>query len=572
MTAAASIAGNHASALSTRAALRIAGCSGLIFAADRYFAAQRFQPRSDAAEAAVGFLCAASIIALLVALPGKWWRAAGLAAVFAAHYAEYANHHFTGAFITPDELMLARANSAREFAAAAILYLWLPAIAFVLLLAPVYLYLLAQFPPRRSVRRALIALGILGAVALEAAYIDHRHTDVDSQFSLVALAATNVHLGLEPLREFRYAVPARSPAPAPTKNTPAFDVIYVLGESIRADHLSAMGYTRRTSPHLDSLLRVLPSVAFNNVISDGDCTNRSVPLLMAEPTSPLKYDAARRPTIFAYAKRAGFITAFVSAQPGTVNTFVDSLLDTVDTYDGRRRRGEPVFADDEQLLPVARRLLHGSRKTFLVIQPYAAHWPYVERYRESPHARRFVPDLPTSASAFDDQHRAAIVNSYDNALTYFDDFLDSLAHLATRPALFIITSDHAESLGDDGRWGHCSASAQQLRVPLIFIATDSSVAKAVQFANLAARASLPVSQANLLPTLLDVFGFDATRLQYSYQKSLARLDKSDNAERRALLTAVDNGADPEIFAVLDRQGRITRTDTIANRARLLPYR
>jgi arylsulfatase A-like enzyme len=106
----------------------------------------------------------------------------------------------------------------------------------------------------------------------------------------------------------------------------------------------------------------------------------------------------------------------------------------------------------------------------------------------------------------------AEVDAYDGAIAYLDDKLAQLlTELRKRNLLdhtiLILTSDHGESLGEHGLLTHPNGLyREQIQVPLIFWGP--------QIFHNPAKIDVPVSNASIMPTVLDIVGVHPqTRVQ-----------------------------------------------------------
>ncbi len=488
----------------------------------------------------------------ITALPARLAISLGL---FFTHYAQYAFQSYYGRFLGEGELRLAAANPSHEFIASVELYF--SGAAFLAALAITALYALLLFRRKRasaSYQRASFALlGLLSWCVL----VDEALPSQEIYSPTFALAATNVRLGISRTHEIGLERPMRHKAPAPQNQASHFDVIYIIGESLRADRFSATAYGRNVTPLLSSLQ--LPHVSFENVTSHGDCTDRSVPLLMVEPVHSVYSDLFQSPSLFSYAKSAGYRTAFISANDNLWPEFVGDEIDVL------HRNVAPAvgldkwtFGSDNEMLPIITALAHSPDRQFLVVETYAAHWPYGDRYMSCPECRVYRPDLNGKAAAFSEENREQIVNSYDNAVIYFDRFVAKLIGGLRKSTLIVITSDHGESLGEDGKWGHCSAASEQVLVPLMLIATDDSVARAAGFASLSEKSAYPISHANIFPTLVKTFGYSLGNLGIPYAPDLDALTLVSGSDRRVLVSAIGGTEAAESFGVVDARRVLKR--------------
>jgi glucan phosphoethanolaminetransferase (alkaline phosphatase superfamily) len=484
------------------------------------------------------------VMLALSGISGLLSRAAAVLLLFLANYVQFTFQSYFGRFIGVDELKLAAANPAHELIASATLYFSITALMASLVMTAVYWYVMSK-SRTRSVQTRSSILAVLTLISW-CALITTPPANQGAYSAVVSFVATGLHTGESLIQSTRSRHATREEAPTPQFDRPRFDVIYVIGESLRADRFDSHAYRRDLSANLKALGR--PHVSFSDVASDGDCTNRSLPLLMVEPDQPLSADIYHAPTLFAYAKSAGFQTAFITANDNDWREFIDNHIDVLHRNLPRSEDGgQFTFSSDNKMLPVIAGVANHPGRQFIVVESYAAHWPYSDRYETCSSCRRYLPDLVGKPATFSASAQQKIENSYDNAVIYFDRFVDSLIASLTKPTLIVLTSDHGESLGEMGKWGHCSSGLQQMLVPLIFIATDEVVATEAGFQAIAKRQDYPVSHANIFPTFLKMFGFEMNLIKRSYKPDLYSLTQEQGTKRRVLVSSLDDTQIPQEF-------------------------
>ena len=109
-------------------------------------------------------------------------------------------------------------------------------------------------------------------------------------------------------------------------------------------------------------------------------------------------------------------------------------------------------------------------RNFAVINLRTAHLPYEENYDQHTEP---VASWPITASLPREERQA---NAYDNALRYLDDVLAEMIERFEQlegERYLVITGDHGQLLGEQGRWGHNDLVPQVAEVPVIIIARDA---------------------------------------------------------------------------------------------------
>ena len=231
------------------------------------------------------------------------------------------------------------------------------------------------------------------------------------------------------------------------KNPP--NLVFVIGESQVLSHMSLYGYHRQTTPLLDSLYKAHRIIPFQKAVSIGNKTRLSVPYMLSGLQGPDPKGAFfEYPSIFDYAKAAGYHTLFLSAQDlhwGKLNTlFNDGSIDLLE--DGNYFSSHVTVlkgVDDLVMLPHVFHFLKKYGSPFLlVVQMDGSHYPYSEHSPDS--LKRFLPEKNPNG-----------VNAFDNTLVVTDIYLARLyAFLAKNfPHTFMFfTPDHGQNFG--GLNGH----------------------------------------------------------------------------------------------------------------------
>lgn len=258
----------------------------------------------------------------------------------------------------------------------------------------------------------------------------------------------------------------------------AQNIILIMGESCRYDHMSLFGYPRKTTPFLDSL-KNNPSFAYTPGISGGVLTAVSLPVfmnLMREP-GHMELLEAKTVNLFKMARENGYKTFWVSVQESQLLSLIGSqYLDKFVTVDSLNVT-QCAAMRDEALVEFAKELPLGE-KNFIVMHLRCLHSPYETNYCRRKEEFSIYPHDQGDRSE-------RTINAYDNAMTYHDMvikdivgfFKDKFGSQDRNYVLF--TSDHGELLGEHGLFGHAHLNLECALVPF-WIYTSSSNLSAVQ--------------------------------------------------------------------------------------------
>lgn len=251
--------------------------------------------------------------------------------------------------------------------------------------------------------------------------------------------------------------------------------ILVIGESARYDRFGINGYARDTTPLLKKVKDLVSFEAF----SSSNMTYLSVPFMLSRQS---KIDADPDPVfretgLLSVLTYLGFHTEWIGTQSMFKyfkGTNLGSLYEEVNF--AILPGGSALFKMndlDEVLLPYVSDMTVRSGRRFLVVHTSGSHWNYDSRYPVP--FRYFAPTCNVSMKADQsDCDRSNLSNSYDNSIIYTDFFLYSIINLLkNQNAILIYVSDHAESLGEKGRYGHGGDPAsEQYRIPFMVWTSD----------------------------------------------------------------------------------------------------
>jgi len=360
-------------------------------------------------------------------------------------------------------------------------------------------------------------------------------------------------------REVVRRAEARIPRAAAGPDMP--NVLMVVIDTLRHDHVGAYGYQRPTTPRLDALAR--HSVVFETAVSQAPWTAPAIASLLtglypsvhgldggigwgegassADGTLPFAVQKTLAPaqkTLAELLRRAGYRTAgFVS------NLYVNSIFGFAQGFDHFDDEHHDYEGDVSQ---VKRRAEETNARVFewlrteleepffLFVHYNDPHWPYDP---PPPYGQDFVggyrgPLTPTTTRDLVIERRsdalqvsaedlAFVVGLYDGEIQYVDAqlgrLLDTISGLPlTREVVTVVTADHGEEFLDHGAFNHgYSLYEEQIRVPLVLSAP--SILRPT-------RITQQVQLIDVAPTILELagIGIPAGTQQGSSLLSLAR--------------------------------------------------
>ncbi len=255
----------------------------------------------------------------------------------------------------------------------------------------------------------------------------------------------------------------------PTLGAP-LKVVVILGESARADLMSAYGYERPTTPWLDSISKISEDVVlFNDVCSSGPNTIMSSQRIFTFWNNTPNKAWYNYPDLTNVLAHAGYYTQWITQQNPQNMYAIERLfansahkLYKTHIYTSLYKIKDSslsAMAYDEALLPALHRYdspntTHVNRKNiFTMVHLMGSHQNYSERY---PPAFDFFKAKDMKECLTDDAKSKKA--AYLNTLRYTDSLLEKMIkHYSSQRALVFYFSDHGEMVDEPqqrGFFGH----------------------------------------------------------------------------------------------------------------------
>jgi len=258
-------------------------------------------------------------------------------------------------------------------------------------------------------------------------------------------------------------------------------VILISVDTLRRDHVGAYGYSRPTTPTLDSLAH--SGIVAEDAVSVSSWT---LPAHLSMFTSVLpgthggvdsKQGFNRSvPTLAGVLKRLGYATHAVTSHLYVSKTYgVDEGFDSMNFRQDRLAENVANHAMD-----LVDRF--GDRPFFIFLHFYDPHWHYapppeVLKLFETSYSGKLTGNLkdfqnlrPDQVSKADLDHLLAL---YDGEIRYTDNEIGRLiTHLKEREVwrntMMVVTSDHGEEFLEHGSWEHQKTLYEEVvRIPLV---------------------------------------------------------------------------------------------------------
>ncbi len=330
---------------------------------------------------------------------------------------------------------------------------------------------------------------------------------------------------IDEIQDMRLEAESRKSSPMdisctlPANNT----FVVIIGESLTRNHMHLYGYSRPTTPLLDSMKNDL--YVYKDVVSPATYTIGVLKqaLTFADHDHPEYY--LQKPSVVDLFRDGGFKTYWISAQPlinkwGSSYGIIAKGSDHVYDLSVAKQHDEIVFPFVDKILDEN---TDGNKIIFIHLM--GSHNTYKSRY---PNEYKFfnqenypIPDKP-----YLDNGKKKMIDEYDNSVLYSDFVVSSIIKKVQKKenqsSFVLFFSDHGEEVYDFrdvvGHFIH-GFSTYQCEVPFILWCSDAYLAKKQ---DIVFQEDRPVTTADLIYSLSDLAGFRYK--DYDSQRSLFSKD------------------------------------------------
>jgi hypothetical protein len=313
---------------------------------------------------------------------------------------------------------------------------------------------------------------------------------------------------------------------------PKNNIVFIVDESLRGDHLSVNGYERKTTPYLDELKSQgnLTTWGVASAASTTSLSSNATLLTGVNHLPDLAQEIYRLPTIFMYAKAMGYQTYYLDVQINQLWLMTREDLEYVDEWVAADTfKGCPPVDDDTCAAQYILERLLNSSGNFIWVNKHGAHFPYGARVPTEFSPWNPVPKSFNYAATTSDE----LVNVYDNVIAYnLEAFFETVVTPQTLSnTTFVYTSDHGQTLNENGEtWPHSGSTQNEAKVPILIIQKNISPADSGYHA----------SHFNLFSTLLDLMNVPETARVYPYALSLLKAQADDSTKRYYLVGDINS--------------------------------
>lgn len=312
-------------------------------------------------------------------------------------------------------------------------------------------------------------------------------------------------------------------------DAPAFDIVWVLGESFSRSHSPLYGYDKDTNPRLADLAADSSLVVMTDVVTHEDWTQKVLKSLCS--TGKGNGTFGTKPLFPVMMRKAGWNISLYDNEfletPGT-SFFYDDPTVSAMMFDSRNSKKTALDGD------LVRTAVLRDSASMYIFHLMGQHFAYADRYPVQ--YRRFTAD-DYDARRFNPGQRE-IMAHYDNAPLYNDAVVgDIVGRFRDRDCIVIYFPDHGEEIYDcRDYFGHGNAItapdvSYQIRIPMFIYFSDSFKASHPDIVTRIKNArSLPVTTDDFAHFMLDLSGvrsehFDPSRsfMNEAYDSTAPRI-------------------------------------------------
>jgi len=277
------------------------------------------------------------------------------------------------------------------------------------------------------------------------------------------------------------------------------NVIIIVVDTLRADHLGCYGYSRDTTPHIDSLAK--ESIIFHNTYSSSTWTTPSVaslftsqyPAVLGYRVYPIELDASFL-TLAEIFKQNSYATGGIIS-----NIFLTAKLgfgQGFDTYDEEASWGlEGISSPSVTDKAIAFLEDNKGEKFFLYLHYNDPHYnyhlhenyDYYPQYKGPLFSGQSIQSLREALPQFSADDIEYLNALYDSEISYTDEYIGKLIRTLKDMGLYddtliLLTADHGEEFAErvDPWIGHVIKVYQEvIKVPLLIKMPGHSAPKKV---------------------------------------------------------------------------------------------
>ncbi len=299
-----------------------------------------------------------------------------------------------------------------------------------------------------------------------------------------------------------------------TTSAKNIEIIFVLGESVRADHLGLNGYDRNTTPQLALQNNI---VSFTNIYTPLTYTAISVPQILTDK-SITDVNDKKWTSLYSVLKNADFVTNWIGNQ--TLEKSYREIVQTNDSVKIIDKFHSVLSFKKEQDMTILKYFKDDkiNKNKISTLHMIGSHWYYNSRVTKNfEYYKPIVKSKYVGSSTSEE-----LINAYDNTILYLDTFLNKLItglKKSSKNTILIYLSDHGEILGEDGKWFHAQEhKASKNPAMIVWFSDTFKNSYPLKIERLMAKKQDSISTDFLFHSILDIGGIE--NFNFNKEKSI----------------------------------------------------
>jgi glucan phosphoethanolaminetransferase (alkaline phosphatase superfamily) len=291
---------------------------------------------------------------------------------------------------------------------------------------------------------------------------------------------------------------------APTADAVRRNVVLIVVDALRADHMGVLGYARDTTPNLAALARGRPNVALTTAHTS--CGESACGLTSLATSRYLHQFPSRPISLTEVLKRNGYAVHMILSGDHVHFYGLRAAYGKVDTYyDGSMAQGRYMNDDHLVLERLESMPAWDGKPAMFQLHLMSAHALGVRESAFRVFGAGSNYSVPGNRPDTGGPANPAAVNFYDDGVRQADAMIgEALRTLQAKgylsDALVVITGDHGEMLGEHNLYAHANGVYEEvLHVPLIVLPFGYQPRKPIDTHAWA-------SQVDIAPTILAELG------------------------------------------------------------------
>ncbi len=285
------------------------------------------------------------------------------------------------------------------------------------------------------------------------------------------------------------------------------NIILIIADALRADHLGVYGYNRSTSPFIDKLVKSGKAIMVKNAFST--CAESKCGILSTLTSQPYNNINISNININSILKNNGYTINYILSTDHTWGGLSRYYHPYDLFYDGNNAIGKYAMTDDALVIDKLLTVEDYNKPTFFYFHLMSNHSSGIRKKQFAKYTPYKTPNdwfykLPIISSIFSTNKVVLEKNYYDNGIISTDYYISKIFNILSskgylKNSVVWIMADHGEAIGEHGVWGHISGLYnEEVHIPMIIYDTKKDLYKEKYLA----------TQLDFAPTILDRLGID----------------------------------------------------------------